>query len=360
MNVNLPETDPNQTVETSQSGDEMEDYERRFHIPSASTYIAVVASAALALFFLLWFFLHASDEEASWIPAGLAASVLFLVALAAREVVLRRALTRHILEKERRDYRVTDFNRRRKRISLERYSAKLRNIVKLATAADAKVESTEAHLEVYRATRDYLAKVEETLRYARPDSQSMFTLRAGQERVRTLQRHHLLKWASLASHEWTSEAQRRVQPKDKLEAAQKALEVIESALKIYPEEQQLLASAYAIQDHIASLRVAQWIERAERDAFKGHYHRAIERYKDALFYLSREEMSEELRDQIAQHISKEVENMREHLKERRKLDKQNSHTVFESPSLDGDYDSGEDDFAEDDEFFSQERRTDIN
>lgn len=357
--MNLPETDPNQRVETSHiRAAEIDDYERAYRYPSASTYIAVVASAAVALFFLVWFILHAGGDEAPWIPAGLAASIAFLVALAAREVILRRALTRHILEKERRDYRVADFQRKRKSVSLDYYTSKLRSIIKHSAAADSKGEHPELHLEVYQSCRDYLHKVEDALRTARAGSQSLIALRAGQERVRGLQKHHLLQWASIASREWTNEAQKRVQPKEKLEAAQKALEVIESALKIYPEEQQLLASAHAMKDHMASLRVAQWIERAERDTFKGRFRRAIERYNDALFYLSREEMSEELREQIGEHIFNELQNLRERLREKKELGKQDANADFEERSLD-DLDLEEDDFADDD-FSGKERRTDIN
>lgn len=352
--MSLPHTDPNHKVDTSQDRAEREDLERRFRFPSASTYIAVVASAALALFFLLWFILDISGDEASWIPAGLASSILFLVAVAAREVVLRRALTRHILEKERRDYRVTDFHRKRKNVSLEYYASKLRAIAKRAQVADSKAENAEAHLEVYQSCRDYLYKVESALRSARQGSQTLFTLRAGQERALSLQKHHLLKWASVASREWTNEAQKRVHPKEKLEAAQKALDVIDSALKIYPKEPQLSASAIAIKDHIGSLRVAQWIERAERDTFKGHNRRAIERYKDALFYLSREEISEELSTQIAEHISIEIERLQEELQAKKEIDKQSADSELEEYSFDDDFDSEEEDFS------SEKRRTDIN
>ena len=54
------------------------------------------AAAAASLFFVLWWMLQ--SEEHPWVPAGLAASVVMLVAASAREVVMRRAWTRHVLE----------------------------------------------------------------------------------------------------------------------------------------------------------------------------------------------------------------------------------------------------------------------
>lgn len=358
--MKLPRTNPDREVDKMYNGAEADDYEKRYNPTANSTYVVVAVSASLALFFLLWFILHTGGDESPWIPAGLAASVLFLVALAAREAILHRALMRNFLDNERSDYRVSDFRRKRRRISLERYSAKLRHIAKLSERADVKGKDLEAHLEVYQLCRDYLSKVEDAVRVARQGSQTLLALRAGQERARSLQKRHLLKWASLASREWMDESQKRTHPKEKFEAAQKASEVIDSALKIFPDEEQLLASASVINDHVVSLRLAQLIERAERDVFKGNYRRAVERYKDALFYLSREDINEDLGERFAHHIYGEIETLEEHLRERKELAKQSAHPEFERRSFDDDFDFDEDDFVDDDDSFSKEKRTDIN
>src|SRR6185312_6310918 len=67
-------------------------------MPSSVGYLLGAFVAALALFFGLWWMLISGGDEAPWIPAGLAASVVLLVALSAREVVMRRAWTRYLLE----------------------------------------------------------------------------------------------------------------------------------------------------------------------------------------------------------------------------------------------------------------------
>jgi hypothetical protein len=97
---------------------------------------------------------------------------------------------------------------------------------------------------------------------------------------------------------------------DKVEAALRGLSVIRSAQEHYPDEPELAASATAINEFIASAKVAHWIELAERSAFKGHYRRAIERYKDALFYLSRENVRDEERNEISTRISREIDLLR--------------------------------------------------
>jgi len=101
---------------------------------------------------------------------------------------------------------------------------------------------------------------------------------------------------------------------DKIETANRALDCIDSALKAYPGEAELEASKVAIRDFIASVKVAHWVELAERSAFKGHYRRAIERYKDALFYLNRETVKDELREAGAERIMREIDLLRARLK----------------------------------------------
>jgi hypothetical protein len=101
---------------------------------------------------------------------------------------------------------------------------------------------------------------------------------------------------------------------DKIETAHRALEVIDSALNLYPEEADLRESEAAVHEFISSVKVSHWIELAERAAFKGYYARAIDRYRDALFYLSREKMKEETRAETAERIGREIELLRARLK----------------------------------------------
>src|SRR4030095_14060235 len=67
-------------------------------MPSSARYLISALAASIALFFALWWMFVSGGDEAPWIPAGLAASVVLLVALSAREVVMRRAWTRYLLD----------------------------------------------------------------------------------------------------------------------------------------------------------------------------------------------------------------------------------------------------------------------
>ncbi len=156
------------------------------------------AAAAAALFFVLWWMLQ--SEEYPWVPAGLAASVVMLVAASAREIVMRRAWSRYILDRDRLDKNVRTVNRRSasKAVDLRtpsHHAAALRALQKECAHADAADALPEAHLDAYNLCKDYLATTDEALLSPTLNSEGRIALRGGQERVRALQKHHLLAWA---------------------------------------------------------------------------------------------------------------------------------------------------------------------
>lgn len=297
------------------------------------------AVAAATLFAVLWGMLHSSGDEAPWVPAGLAASVVMLVAIAAREVVMRRAWTRYILEQDRRDPHAEKVARKSsggssttasKHRTVETYASQLRALQKQSVETDAAGDAPEAHLEAYQLYRDFLSGTDEALRSSSLSAESRVALRAGQERARALQKHHLLVWARSSSRSLTHEAQRRARVWDKIETAQRALDVIETARRFYPDETELRESDDAVREFIATVKVAHWVELAERAAFKGYYARAIDRYRDALFYLSRESMKEETRLETAGRISREIELLRARLKTEQAVEGAASRTPTEN------------------------------
>jgi len=285
-------------------------------MPSSSSYMLAAGAAAAALFFVLWWMLQ--TEEYPWVPAGLAASVVMLVAASAREVVMRRAWTRYILDQDRREQALRASSRSASTDAVDLlapgvHAATLRGLQKESAEADAPDALPEMHLEAYNLCRDYLAETEEALRSPALRSENRVAFRAGQERVRALQRHHLLAWACDASRTLTREAQQRARLSEKIELANRALDCVDSALKVYPDESELNESARAIAEFITSTKVAHWVELAERAAFKGHYRRAIDCYRDALFYLTREGPGNNNQSVAADRIAREIEMLRARL-----------------------------------------------
>jgi tetratricopeptide (TPR) repeat protein len=192
------------------------------------------------------------------------------------------------------------------------HSAGLRALQKQSADADARDVLPQAHRDLYDLCTDYLRGVEQALQSPSLAAEGRLALRSGQERVRALQRHHLLTWARGSARAFTHEAQQRVRLYEKLETANRALECIDSALKVYPDEEELKVSARAVRDFITSSRVAHWVELAERAAFKGYYRRAIDRYRDALFYLTRDGADHD-RAAGAERITREIDMLRARL-----------------------------------------------
>lgn len=304
----------------SRPADDFHGRHARARMPSSAGYLTVAIILAAGMFFGLWWMLVRGGDEAPWLPAGLAASVVLLVALSAREVVMRRAWTRYLLDqginqkRPSRSYSSSGSRSQKKGFSASLHSAALRTIQKQSTAADRPGSTPEAHLDVAHLCHDYLSSTDEAMRSGRLGSEKGIAIRAGQERVRALHKHHLLTWARGHSRALTHEAQQRARTSDKIETANKALECIDSALRIYPNEAELNESKIAIGEFIASVKVAHWVELAERSAFKGHYRRAIDRYRDALFYLNQDVVKEEVRVAGTEKIERQIAELQARLR----------------------------------------------
>jgi hypothetical protein len=292
-------------------------------MPSTAGYMAVAGGLSVALFWGIWFLLRTDGvDEAPWLPAGLAAGFVILVAAAAREIVMRRAWARYTREMElvMGAGEVTRPALKPKpvvaasRSGMQAQVAALRNLQQRLAELDSTNTPPEAHLEAYRLCEQHLAATDDVLRTPGGAAEMRVALRSGQERVRALQRKHLLAWARGEATRLTQEAQRRVRHSDKIETAQLALGILDEALRIYPDEQELRDSLVAVRNFVASVKVGQWVEMAERAAFRGLYARAIARYRDALFYLSRADMSEDAREGAAARIQREIEMLRARIK----------------------------------------------
>ena len=279
----------------------------RRRVPSTSAYMVAAAAASTALFFVLWWMLQ--GEENPWVPAGLAASVVMLVAAAAREVVMRRALTRHLLEDEphRARFERVSSSEYRSGTPARSQSEMLRGLEKQSAEADANNSFPEMHLKVFQMCGEFLQVAEKSLVSPSISTERRLTVRARQERVRALQKHHMLVWARNSAQSLTQEAQQRARLHEKVEAANRALDCIDTALANYPEEEDLRRSAAAVREFVTTSRVAHWVELAQRATFKGRYGRAIDCYRDALFYLTRAEGDHHL---AAEQITKEIELLR--------------------------------------------------
>ena len=135
----------------------------------------------------------------------------------------------------------------------------------------------ETHLDVSNLCQS-ICSSDEAIRSGSYGSEQGIAIRAGQERVRALHKHHLLTWARGQSRLLTYEAQQRARTFDKIETANRALDCIDSALRIYPEEPELHDSKVAISEFSLRLRWLTGVN-GRTSAFKGPHrgHRSLSR-----------------------------------------------------------------------------------
>lgn len=280
----------------------------RQRIISNFAYLTSACALSAALFFVFWWLLQMAGDDSPWLPSGLVASLVLLVAVAAREVVMQRAQTRRVLEQNMGRGGSHGATRSGQAGSTARRTAvaRLRSLERRLTEAYTMDALPAAHLEAYRWCEEYLSNADAALRRVGVTTEIKAALRAGEERVRVLQKQHLLAWARKETQRLTGKAQARARMSDKVETAGDALAVLDAALKRYPDEAELRESALAVREFISSVKIGRWIELAERAAFKGKYDQAVERYQDALYYLTRAEMSEETRRETAARITAEI------------------------------------------------------
>jgi hypothetical protein len=282
----------------------------------ASNYYVLAAAAAIAFFFLVWGIFHEGDGETPWIAAGVGASLVLGGAVVAREIFLRKARNHFLLAERNLDRNAQQIllSQRPPRVagklSLEKNAAIVKDIQKKSEAARLLGRMSAGHLEVFEICNQYLSLTEKQMETVGVGSPRIAGLRRGREIVGELHRHHLLAWAEIEARTLTQKAKNYVTISEKLNTAQEALTVLSSALQFYPNEARLIESETVLKDFIASIKVSHWIEQAERAAFKGNSKRAVSLYRDALFFLDREDVRTEEREAIAGKINSEIESLR--------------------------------------------------
>ena len=290
-------------------------FRRPIWLPASSYYIMATA-AAVAFFFLVWGILHEGNDDTPLMIAGISASFIMGGAVVVREIFLRKARNRYLIAERRLDYNLRNFPGQARiagqsnKLSLEKNAALIKNIQKKSEATRSLGKISSGHLEVFEICNQYLSMAEKQMETVGAGSPRLAGLRRGREIVGELHRYHLLTWAEIESRALTQKAKNYVTISRKLNTAQEALTVLDSALQFYPNEPQLTESESALKSFIASIRVSHWIEQAERAAFKGNHKRAVSLYRDALFFLAREDVKTEEREAIAEKINAEIEFLR--------------------------------------------------
>lgn len=290
---------------------------RPFWLP-ASNYYILAASAAIAFFFLVWGILNDGREETPWIPAGVGAAIVLGSAVILREIILREVRNRFLASQRQIDRSVRGITKRINerepaKLTLERNATLLHDISRKSEAAKVLGRFADGHREVFELCEEYLAAVSRELPNVGAGSPRIAALRRGTEVAAGYHHYHLLQWAEIESRALTHEAGRRDKISDKLESTQAALGVVESALGSYPHDTALLDSQKVLLELVASMKISDLVERADRAAFKGSNKRALGLYQDALFLFQRDDPNVE--GDAIDHLNEEIARIQKRLTE---------------------------------------------
>jgi len=297
------------------SRDEVNKYRRPFWMPAPNYYFLTVTAAA-ALFVFTWGILQDGRDDSQWIIAGVAAIIILFSAVFLREVILRGARNRFLsakrLDKSLRSISLRpDLEQNFTKLTLERNAVILREIKQKSDAAKVLGKFSEGHKEVVDLCDEYLAATARELPKVGAGSPRIAALRKGTKFAGGSHYYHMLQWVEIEARSLMRDATARDNISEKLDTAQKALGIVEGALTFYPDEIRLLDSQALIRDFLASIKVSDWVEKAERAFFKGNFKLAIDLYQDALFDLERDNIKSPERQLMAEKINLEINRIRE-------------------------------------------------
>lgn len=283
--------------------------------PSALRYYLLAAVAAAAAFVMAWGVLYDGGEESPWLGGIIVGATFLVFSVLLREIVLRRKRNRYLsADKEfdrslRTVYARVDRKGSRSKLTLERNATILLDIKKKSDAAVVLGKFAEGHREVFELCGEYLATVDREFSTIGAGSPRFSPLKKSRDSVAEFHRYHLMQWAAIQARSLTQDASSLPEAADRIESAQEALDVVDAALGFYPDEPKLIESRELVVSLLTSLKVSQWVEKAERAEFDGDLVQAKHYYRDALFYLSREAVPSSEHENAASQINTQIERL---------------------------------------------------
>lgn len=277
---------------------------------STANYYVLAAALAIAAFFLTWAILIEENDALPWMLSGIVAGLVLIAAVVLRSILMRR-MERHFAP-DRMNVNLSTLRKRQNqsnssKLSIEKNALILSEIEKKSKAAQVLGKLPEGHLEVFELCEEYLRRNQAELENVGVGSPRLPVLRKSRERIEKLHKFHLLTWASLESRMLIQDAKIQTSAAEKIENSQRALSVLDSAVHFYPNETLLTDSISVVKEFISTVKVEHWIEQAERAAYKQNYKRAINHYRDALYFLARENHRTPEKELIAEKIRAEIE-----------------------------------------------------
>ena len=108
-----------------------------------------------------------------------------------------------------------------------------------------------------------------------------------------------------------SKAEVATSPRTSVSAASKALLAIKEAKEELPEAKELSKMEDNIRRYIHKTTLDGFLEAARKAAFKGQAKKAIDQYKEALFFLHNDEYDDSLQEELISEINEDIKKLEE-------------------------------------------------
>jgi len=290
-------------------------YNHPFWLPAPNYYLAVLV-LTLLIFFVVWGVFSEGEEEFSWLSAIIIALSFSISGVFLREIFLKNVRKRYLLNQKRLDDNLANLKIPRKtdfrdgKLTIEKNTKIIAKIKQMSEAVKVLSHLPEGHYEVFQACNEYLSLNNKELKTVGAGSPRIAVLIKSRKLIQKMHKFHLLKWAEIQSLLLTSQANQKLLAADKIAKAEKALNVLESALRFYSDETQLIDSRNAVNKFIVSINISYLIEQARQSTAAFEYEQAINFYQEALFLLSREDEAVD-KQHLTDNINQEVEKIRQ-------------------------------------------------
>lgn len=313
-------------------------YNEPFWLPATNYYFFALLTS-FVFFVLIRVFFHDEADTLEFLPVSVAA-LIFFGSVFLREVVFRKARNQILSTQKQLDRNLENLSAKAVlqngagKLTIEKNAEIIKQIRRKSEAAKTLNKLPAAHFEVFEICNDYLLTNSKALETAGAGSPRIGALRRGREIVGQIHKYHLLVWAGLESKLLTQTAKAEARVAEKLKIVEKAQEVLKTALRFYPNESQLLESDEVLKEFVATIKISHFIEQAERAKMNENYRQAIAFYRDALFFLARENVAGRDAEIIAEKINAEIEAVRRHEEtaefKNRKITKENIKNIKEN------------------------------
>ncbi len=224
--------------------------DRGFWLRTTNYYFFVIA-VCIASFFLGWAILDDLGERSPWIGAGLISSSVLAFAVLLREFVIKMHRRRQVAEQARLDKTLLAVasqrnEKKESKLTAEQNKEWIAFIVTRSNAARVLGRVGEAHREVFEICDEYLRSVRTEITMVSPGSPRIGAFKRGIDRIASIHRFHMLKWAEIESRQAVLEAKSLVNIGERFRLMTNAESALSFALSFYPDDSDLIASHTAL------------------------------------------------------------------------------------------------------------------